>query len=120
MKNVYGIRIIRNTKAVFPTERNCNRVPAGPDDSLSSVLLYSHVLYKGKDVRMDRILLFCSITTTGKSFQHQNDYSALLYWGNTAKGIKGATFYLHVTLLSKVVNVNNELTTTNDFDERRM
>ena len=33
----------------------------GPDDSLSSVSLYTHVLYEGKDVRVDSILLFCSI-----------------------------------------------------------
>ena len=55
-------------ESVFPTERNCNRVPGGPDDSLSSVLLYTHVLDEGKDVRVYRILLFCNITLLVKEF----------------------------------------------------
>ena len=51
-----------------PTERNGNRVPGGPDDSLSSVFLYTHVLYEGKDVGVYRILLFCSIAQLVKEF----------------------------------------------------
>ena len=61
------LHIIVN-ESVFPTQRYCNRVPGGLDDLLSSVLLYTHVLYEGKDVRVYRILLFCSITLLAKDF----------------------------------------------------
>ena len=53
---------------VFSTARNRNRVLVGQEDSLLSVLLYTHVLYEGEDVRVYRILLFCSITLLAKEF----------------------------------------------------
>ena len=35
-----------------PTERIATGCQGGPDNSLSSVLLYIHVLYEGDDVRV--------------------------------------------------------------------
>ena len=52
----------------FPQKEIATGCLGGPDDSLSSVLLYTHVLYEGKDVRVYRILLFCSITLLAKDF----------------------------------------------------
>ena len=85
--------------AVFPTDRNYNRVPGGPNNSLSSVLLYTHVLYEGKDVRVYSFCYSSVLHYWQRCFQHHNDYSALfkyaarkatgcctlfqIYWGNT-------------------------------------
>ena len=52
----------------FPQKEIATGYQGGPDDSLSSVLLYTHVPYEGKDVRVHRILLFHSITLLAKEF----------------------------------------------------
>ena len=53
---LHNLCTVDSVYAVFSTARNCNRVLVGQDDSLSSVSLYTHVLYEGKDVRVYRII----------------------------------------------------------------
>lgn len=55
-----------STLQCLPQKEIATGCHGGPDDSLSSVLLYIHVLYEGKDVRVYRILLFCSIILLAK------------------------------------------------------
>ena len=70
------LHIIVN-ESVFPTQRYCNRVPGGLDDLLSSVLLYTHVLYEGKMLGYIEYCYSAVLHYWQKIFQHHNDYSAL-------------------------------------------
>ena len=62
---------------MFRTERNCNRVPGGPGDSLSSISLYTHVLYEGKMLGGIEYCYSPVLHNWQKCSQHHNDYLAL-------------------------------------------
>jgi hypothetical protein len=61
----------------FPQKEMATGCQVGPDESLSSVLLYTHVLYKGKYVGGIEYCYSAVLHYWLKSFQHHNDYSAL-------------------------------------------
>ena len=62
--------LLHITIQYFPQKEIATGCPGGvdPDDSLSSVSLYAHVLYEGIEVRGYRTLLFCSSTLLAEEF----------------------------------------------------